>query len=683
MLLDHDEAALAQSGKRSQSLTLHGGVDSISFHGTKLDEITSKVNLELDMLEKTWEEHENKVANNDKSALENPPESILDAAFVSFKTLQAATTALQVLHHRKPFSMLAQAAPRPDDVMWGNVGFTHWKLQLSSILAGALTGLLIATWTIPMIFVASLTKVGELKKRLPFLETASDSMVVNDWRVFDDILAAVAPVALITLNGWLPTILGWFCLLEGHIGDETRQASIFSKLTLFQLVQTFFVSAVAGSIMDQVNCLISDPAGQTMKILAKSLPAQAVTFMGLTIVQTTFGMSMELLRPFPAFYAFIRRHLGPNLTEEERKRDFLSFSPLTNPGNLDFTSLTSDLILMFITLFVYAILSPVASYISLIGFVCLNVGYRNQVIHIYDPSNDTGGALFPKVANYLVVCMLIAQVTVLGVVSLNEGSRMVPIMIPLLIITILFHRYLQQQHLRVASTLPVMECHEIDETSKKGGDFSFVVNAYKQAAILSARPKSDLESSHLSAERVFSNEAATRGFSGASATIGIISSPPRSGFELETVGWGDSFSKGRPGSADSVTRRPTPGSEATPRLITPGGWPPGSMHARNLRLNLDGGSGGSWKEAGSFRVAGPGGFRQHQHPSLPWASGMGGSFQQRSGRWESALISDSPRTPHRSPVASVQKPPISPTSRSNTSSENACSPFAPPYVSPR
>lgn len=46
---------------------------------------------------------------------------------------------------------------------------------------------------------------------------------------------------------------------------------------------------------------------------------------------------------------------------------------------------------------------------------------------------------------------------------------MVPIMIPLLIITILFHRYLQQQHLRVASTLPVMECHEIDETSKKGG----------------------------------------------------------------------------------------------------------------------------------------------------------------------------------------------------------------------
>eukprot|EP00961_Rhodomonas_salina_P264242 3571359-Rhodomonas_salina.6 len=35
------------------------------------------------------------------------------------------------------------------------------------------------------------SRIGELKKIFPFLETASDNMQVGDWRVFDDLLSAV------------------------------------------------------------------------------------------------------------------------------------------------------------------------------------------------------------------------------------------------------------------------------------------------------------------------------------------------------------------------------------------------------------------------------------------------------------------------------------------------------------
>lgn len=72
------------------------------------------------------------------------------------------------------------------------------------------------------------------------------------------------------------------------------------------------------------------------------------------------------------------------------------------------------------------------------------------MIYIYDPGNDTGGQLWPQFARYFMVSMLIAQFTVFGVLGLNE-SEAAPLMIPLIIVTVLFSRYIRQQHPRVSN----------------------------------------------------------------------------------------------------------------------------------------------------------------------------------------------------------------------------------------
>ncbi len=47
-------------------------------------------------------------------------------------------------------------------------------MQFTSILAGALTVVTCVLWTIPVSLVATLTKVEEIKKEIPFLREASE-----------------------------------------------------------------------------------------------------------------------------------------------------------------------------------------------------------------------------------------------------------------------------------------------------------------------------------------------------------------------------------------------------------------------------------------------------------------------------------------------------------------------------
>jgi len=485
--LAHEVGDFEDDGDRPTRLTSSGFVDAIESYQMELKECKTTINTKIDQLEEEWEEHEQRVlkAKQAGEPVGEPPENIDDAAFVSFKTLQSTTTALQLLHHHTPFNLLAQEAPLPKDVYWGNIGINHWRLQFTSICAGFLTLITCVLWTIPVTFISTFTKVESLKEEFEFLRTISDN-----FSLFNELLALVAPIALIQLTNLLPVILGWFCQLEGHIGENQLQASLFSKLTFFMIVQVFFVSAISGSLFDQINELADDPANKTINILATSLPGQAVTFMAYILVKSTVGMSDELTRLWIAIYAGIRKLLPPNKTEDERAEDvtfinIFTFAPLCNPGNMDYTALFSDVILMFIILFVYAVLAPLACFVMTFGFFCLQLAYRNQVIFIYDPSNDTGGKLWPKVAGYIIVTMLISQVTIFGVLALKEGSIQSTLMIPLIVLTILFWRYMGQQHFRVANTLPIVECHERDDENKRNEmNYDFVLGAYKQEALI-------------------------------------------------------------------------------------------------------------------------------------------------------------------------------------------------------
>lgn len=120
-------------------------------------------------------------------------------------------------------------------------------------------------------------------------------------------------------------------MFEWPISWASNQASTFTKIAYFSIIQTFFISVISGSLVEEINKMVHTPVS-TVDLLANSLPSQSTYFMQIAFVGTVLTIPWENLRALPMAYAFIRRFMGPRLTEKQRQTTFLEFiRPFADP----------------------------------------------------------------------------------------------------------------------------------------------------------------------------------------------------------------------------------------------------------------------------------------------------------------------------------------------------------------
>jgi hypothetical protein len=234
--------------------------------------------------------------------------------------------------------------------------------------------------------------------------------------------------------------------------------------------------------LESLQGIIDDPMS-AVTLLATALPAQSAYFMQIISVQTFIGLGLELLRVTPLVIAYLRHKFGPNLTEKERDKSWMGLYPLSNPKEFEHAEVLAEMILYFMVTFVYSVMAPITAYILAFNFFLLSMGYRNQLIYVYPPTNDSGGKLWSRFIQITMVCMLVAQITLAGVLLLKKSIIGVPLFCPLIGITILFKRYVEQKHFYVTNHLPSVECIKMDLRNIETMDFSFVRGKYIQPAL--------------------------------------------------------------------------------------------------------------------------------------------------------------------------------------------------------
>jgi hypothetical protein len=339
-------------------------------------------------------------------------------------------------------------------------------------------------WTIPVGFVASLSNVESLTELLPFLAT-----VVENYPWFGQLLAQLAPLILVVFISLLPQILLAFVGLEKHICLATLQhPSLFNKVAWFTIIQTFFVSTLSGSITSELQKITENPS-YAVALLATALPSQASYFIQVVLVQNFLGLGTELLRISPIVQSLLRHYvgklLGYDLTEKERKSTYLGLRGYNDPSEYYFGSkLGGETMLIFMILFVYGTMSPITCYFTFLVFSLLAMGFRNQFFYIYPIANDSGGTLFVCFVKVMIICMIIAQVVLIGVLALKESPIAVGLLVPLLIITCLFNSYLNKKHYYVTRYLPTEDCGKIDQKNESDGmALDFLKEGYLQPAM--------------------------------------------------------------------------------------------------------------------------------------------------------------------------------------------------------
>jgi Calcium-dependent channel, 7TM region, putative phosphate len=94
-----------------------------------------------------------------------------------------------------------------------------------------------------MSFIASIASISTLKE-YQFIGDMLEALPI-----LEPLLELLSPLLVILLNSILPKILQFLSMREGPVSASVVEASLFSKLAFFTIIQTFFVSLIGGGLI--------------------------------------------------------------------------------------------------------------------------------------------------------------------------------------------------------------------------------------------------------------------------------------------------------------------------------------------------------------------------------------------------------------------------------------------------
>lgn len=253
-----------------------------------------------------------------------------DAGFVTFTHISSCQAARQLNQHHTPHVMDIYEAPHPKEIFWQNIGLSHKRITVGRLGSVFFTAILLVLWTIPTVIIVSFGDIAQLREVIPPLigDWIEDRKELQPW------LVLLGPLLLVCLNiGILPKILKAISKNEGHFSKSTLESSTFYKVSFFIIVQTFFVSTVAGSVIAGYKDIsITDNPYKILQILASTMPYQTTYFLQIILVSTFIRVPFELFRFLPLLQAFLAANTWFHLTWKEKMRTKpLLFNSLSDP----------------------------------------------------------------------------------------------------------------------------------------------------------------------------------------------------------------------------------------------------------------------------------------------------------------------------------------------------------------
>ncbi|KAG1712973.1 hypothetical protein DVH05_000703 [Phytophthora capsici] len=454
---------LDRRGRAKLSSSFGGEEEDIEEHKARRDE-----------LEMSQEERE-------QVRKDHPIRVMRRAAFVSFTSLMSAQVAQQSLQAKDPACMGVLPAPHADDINWDNIGLHSRTRAFGKLISSLISAIIVLFWTIPTAFVASLATVESLRRALPFLNKAFD-----EYPILQDVFKQIAPLALVLLSALAPIVFNFLSGREGHPSNTEVRAALFTKLAYFQLVQIFFVTVIVGTILDSLKEILDQPK-KLVSMLGRSMPQQSTFFISYVIVQTGLGLVMELLRVVPLVLSCLYALLAPKHTRRERNSPWLGLRDVAQTDPFDPTNPLADCFLVLLVTLTFAPIAPLVCYFTWFFFLMAEIVYRRQVLYVYKPMCFALGAFWPRVFKFCIIALVVAQLTLIGILSLKKAA-VPPIFIIVLIATVLlFNYHVLSLYPAVAKYLPLRECVRLDSArglrDPTAPIFFFLDNVYRQPAM--------------------------------------------------------------------------------------------------------------------------------------------------------------------------------------------------------
>ena len=264
--------------------------------------------------------------NGSLGAIEDHTNEVTDKAFVVMRTYTASTVAIQSMHSSKPGSMEVTTAPEPRDILWENVYFTKGARRTRAFIADVVCLILIAFYIVPVALVSLLVSESALisiSPRLNQLDKAST--------IFSTAIATVQPMCLVGLQQLLPPFFMRISRSEGVLSFSEAQMKAFSRYFMWQVLNIFLVTSIAGSVFDTLAIIIETPES-AFEMLGNSLPRMSSFFVSFVTIKSFSGLGVEISRVVSIFQSSLLLVLFPNSTLRALRSTRLGMRAIDDPG---------------------------------------------------------------------------------------------------------------------------------------------------------------------------------------------------------------------------------------------------------------------------------------------------------------------------------------------------------------
>lgn len=256
-------------------------------------------------------------------------------------------------------------------------------------------------------------------------------------------------------------------------------------------IANVYVSVTAGSILKSLAEMLDHPSS-ILELLGESLPTMVGYFVALLVTKIMAGLPLIFLR-----FGALSRMLMLRILSSEKKLTQRELDWVYRLENIQYGWEFPSQLLVIVIVFTYVIIAPIILPFGLIYFCGALVVYKKQLLYVYSPVYESGGAMFPMAVQRTLFGLVCGQLTFLGY-TIIRGCYYQPVaLLPLPLITIWVMRFFEQTYAIPSTRLSLERARDYDnftnEISREGGNLSergaaerrkiFDRNSYRQPVL--------------------------------------------------------------------------------------------------------------------------------------------------------------------------------------------------------
>jgi hypothetical protein len=396
--------------------------------------------------------------NIGNEAIENHSNEVTDKAFVEMKTFTASTIAIQSMHSSKPGAMEVRTAPEPRDVLWQNIYVSKGAKRTRGYIGDTISILLISFYVVPVALISLLVSESALISTSPRLAQLDEASAF-----FSTAIALVQPICLIVIQQLLPPLFMQISRAEGLVAFSEVQMKAFSRYFMFQVLNVFLVTAIAGSIFDTLAIILENPEA-AFEMLGNSLPRMSSFFITLVTMKTFLGLGVELVRAISIVQSLLRYIILRNGTLRLKKNVIIGMRAIDDPGWFPFHKVLAQDMLVVVISVVFAVVAPIVLLPCALFCLFSRVIWTHHHLYIYESVFESGGLFWPKIFRRFVFGLIIAQMTITGQFILKEARHEAYATMALMVFTYIFLRSTRARYDPPSTTLPLEVATMMDIT---------------------------------------------------------------------------------------------------------------------------------------------------------------------------------------------------------------------------